>query len=943
MRATMRFDTVYRRAANRLALTLGLGLMLCAPPSTLAGDADLAAPLDRSAIEARIAALEVSTELEDRTRTEALSALRQALAAEQEAAEQRAAEQRYDALLEDGRREIEAALERARDAEEAAAEPVDIEDRDLSALQRRVERAKTELATLSATLTAVRRSLDEGALQSTEIREAILAAETTRDTLSRELDAAAAGPASDATTLDATKLALRARIDASRARIARLQKQLLAQPIQEELLAARRRALIAEQQNAEFQLAELEDALEQARRERVLQAIAEAGIGIPEAAADHPAVITLRDANLETAERLTALNDLAAQMRAARDEATERAEEIENAFVQAQRRLEVAGGNEVIGRMLVAERSRLPSSATYRARVGRREDSVRDASLSALEFEEEIDDLRDADAYRETLPGMEGTTDALVLRTVTALMDARSTLLESTLEANARYLDSLAEVSFAEESLLRAAQEFEALLSQRLLWTRTRDGIGLDTLFDLPGEALAFLDPYWWQRALRGVLLALLSPKGLLGLAVAGWLQYLRRRLVAALRATAQGINKPSQDTFLQTLQALGLTVIVALPIPLLLAVEGLAATRLAYADEATLVLGRAVISVAPISFVLLLVRAACMREGVLEAHLRLDGATLRRMQRALRPLWVTFVLPGLLLTVSAARRPGLDAGEVDRALTLVLLLGLGWFLHRLLEPDAGILNGLRKRSSVAAGATAGSRWAWVLLGPPVVLLLAAATLGGYLFSAQEILAGLIQTLGLLGLLAFLRELIGRWLLIARRRIQLAQIMQRREAAQRQAREEGEELPDAPPPEVDVTSLDRDTRTLVSTLIVLAAAAGVFLIWSQLLPALTILEDVTLWRTSAGAEPGEGLRPVTAGDGLLALLVGFLAYVGMRTVPSLLEIVLRQQAGIAPGSRAAFATLSRYAIVVLGLFAAMDLLGASWSRLQWLVAALGVG
>ena len=60
-------------------------------------------------------------------------------------------------------------------------------------------------------------------------------------------------------------------------------------------------------------------------------------------------------------------------------------------------------------------------------------------------------------------------------------------------------------------------------------------------------------------------------------------------------------------------------------------------------------------------------------------------------------------------------------------------------------------------------------------------------------------------------------------------------------------------------------------------------------------------------------------------------------------LPALLEIVLLQRLGMTSGGRYAVTTLSGYAIAAVGALLALNLVGASWSQVQWLVAALSVG
>ena len=52
---------------------------------------------------------------------------------------------------------------------------------------------------------------------------------------------------------------------------------------------------------------------------------------------------------------------------------------------------------------------------------------------------------------------------------------------------------------------------------------------------------------------------------------------------------------------------------------------------------------------------------------------------------------------------------------------------------------------------------------------------------------------------------------------------------------------------------------------------------------------------------------------------------------------------LWQRFRVKPGTLYAVSTLMRYAIIVLGVSAALSLLGIGWGEVQWLAAALGVG
>lgn len=46
---------------------------------------------------------------------------------------------------------------------------------------------------------------------------------------------------------------------------------------------------------------------------------------------------------------------------------------------------------------------------------------------------------------------------------------------------------------------------------------------------------------------------------------------------------------------------------------------------------------------------------------------------------------------------------------------------------------------------------------------------------------------------------------------------------------------------------------------------------------------------------------------------------------------------------LSPGTSYAITTMLKYSIVIIGIIVSVNILGAQWSKLQWLIAALGVG
>jgi len=109
------------------------------------------------------------------------------------------------------------------------------------------------------------------------------------------------------------------------------------------------------------------------------------------------------------------------------------------------------------------------------------------------------------------------------------------------------------------------------------------------------------------------------------------------------------------------------------------------------------------------------------------------------------------------------------------------------------------------------------------------------------------------------------------------------------------------------------------------------------------LPALRIFDDVTLWHHTVTIDGEDKRLPITLGDMGLALTYVVATVVLAKKLPAVLEIILLQRFEMSSGSRYTITTLTTYAIVTIGISLALNTIGAQWSQLQWLVAALGVG
>jgi potassium efflux system protein len=125
--------------------------------------------------------------------------------------------------------------------------------------------------------------------------------------------------------------------------------------------------------------------------------------------------------------------------------------------------------------------------------------------------------------------------------------------------------------------------------------------------------------------------------------------------------------------------------------------------------------------------------------------------------------------------------------------------------------------------------------------------------------------------------------------------------------------------------------------------------------WNDVLPALGNI-NATVWQTTVSVIEEQPLpdgkkqvrnidvlREITLADLGLAAIILATTMIAAKNIPGLLEMAVLQHLPFDAGTRYAVATVSRYAIFLLGLLLGCSTLGVSWSKVQWFVAAMSLG
>src|SRR5699024_12452108 len=136
--------------------------------------------------------------------------------------------------------------------------------------------------------------------------------------------------------------------------------------------------------------------------------------------------------------------------------------------------------------------------------------------------------------------------------------------------------------------------------------------------------------------------------------------------------------------------------------------------------------------------------------------------------------------------------------------------------------------------------------------------------------------------------------------------------------------------------EVDVYRLNEQALQLIRWMAVLITALVLYYLWADIIGTLSYLNRIVLWQ-------GSNDTATTLVHALGAAFILTLSLILARNLPALIAVTLLSRLALKPGSSYTITALLTYVLTATGIVWALAVIGVSWDKLQWLVAALGFG
>ncbi len=900
-------------------------LLMLMTPSVEAQDnlADIASP---RAIEELRATVESRADLPEESRNSLLQQLdagRAYLDAEaghrQQASQFRAAADSAEHRITEFRDKATAPRDELRLADDATAA-----DASATELDSKIDLLRGERAALADRRNALQLRLDQALTRVGEIQQRLAA-------ISARVEENMAALAVPANTLEQKVDAL-VRLAENRGLLAereRLETEVLTEPARTGVAAAERAWIEGALVEYERTLAAVQKAAELARAKIVQQKLDSAADLESELYGEQPALLTLAESNRQLAENLQQISQSLASATERREEMGVQLESIKQQSALMQRRLEAAGHKVVLASVMVELLYDLPDIRSLDQEIQRRSNEIGTSSLVAIDTEESLRELaRREDFLKQWLPESV-LQDPQAMESAEKLLQLRQRLLQETRSSLTRLQQGLIEGNQIANALVQEINAFEQFLSGNLLWVRSYSTLEPTAFFAQLGSLLAV--DQWrqfprlllegWRRDQWAAALLVMLP--------IVWV--LARRLRKPYLELMTRPTPLSGENLRNIALGLGMSLVLVLPWPLLLHFIARSLSMSGGGGALAQAVAPAALSAAVLLYWLLLAGTLVGKRGVCRRFLKNDARKLDALREELR--WampvglVAYFLNRFAYYLDVTSSGGPLGALCITVVAAVILAVAARLLRRDVFREVGRVR-LALKLTVAGGM--------------VVIALQAL---GLLFAADEVMEAFLSSILVVLLVTFCIDILKRWLLILRFRLErkVRGDLRPTDAMVEEGDEALEAMVEQAPGELDVLRLSEAHDRLLELLRTVSLVGCLWVIWSPLLPAFGLLESVALWTTTNTADPAGVLTVITLFDLSIAIFILVVTALVAKYLPAMVQVMMLEWFQVSAGARYATGMLMQYVVIAVGLSLCMSRVGWEWARVQWLVAALGVG
>ena len=465
---------------------------------------------------------------------------------------------------------------------------------------------------------------------------------------------------------------------------------------------------------------------------------------------DQPAlIIELANRNIELAEELNKLVSDQDKVIEEKEAAAFGAQKMQQKYSSLTEQLAITqlGSSPEFGAALRNQRNQITDESRSRRSLQLNKQALTKSRLAQFRI----------DALRETDPASELANLLAKLASETGqpaseeqrqiiqeLLTTRDSILEKLSTAYWNYISNLTSLTVQSGSLISLNGQYAELLDQQLLWMPSSPSLGTASIMRLNDSLYWLTNQKKWHDIYQAMTintqnfnLFLLS----MGL-VLGLLLFRRRQMIQALAGMKGRVGKVNKDKIGLTLVAISISLVLALPGPLLLlAAAFLVNNTSAFASA----LKDALFYGAMFYFTLNFILQSAREEGLLVLHLKWSHHIVNALRKNL-PWFIVIIVPSIILMSLIEDNASAEIRDsLGRVIFMIQTITMAIFARLLFPPTRTILwsDRLKESQDSSEFLYRNARFALTILVP---ILLIGLSIYGYHYSAVQLETHLLNS-----------------------------------------------------------------------------------------------------------------------------------------------------------------------------------------------------
>ncbi|MGY4677203.1 mechanosensitive channel MscK [Pasteurella sp. P03HT] len=616
-----------------------------------------------------------------------------------------------------------------------------------------------------------------------------------------------------------------------------------------------------------------------------------------------------------------------------------------NNLQQTQRNIEdqisALQGSLVLSRIINKQKELLPQDEMISGLSKR----ITDLRVKIFDLTEARDNLYDTQEYIANLE-KKGQThlSAAEKKQLDTVLQERRKLFSDMISLLNNQLNLVINIELNQKQVTSISDQLQSKLQQQSFWVKSNAPMDLDWVKNfLPAFQLEVSEMIkqinfsnWREDLIPATLLIVFL------LSLSTFIQLQKVKIKQRLTHINQKINTLNSDSQWYTPEALLWTLILCLPSTLLFFAFLVLMVYIGF--EEPLSVASWVLSMVGywlfFAFMLSLLRP----NGIAYRHFNMPKESVDTFYRVFgRSVWIS------ALWINASIFTHLETGITNDVIGQVITISVLFISLLIIGPR--VQNAVKSYEDNVEGRAKSVHFVlklgrFFLVAAPIILI--ALVVMGYYYTALNLMQHLMSSYFVVVIWLVLKNVVHRALTVSSRRLSYNRMKDKYEQQQSLTKVETEEELgmgiDLQQNEILGIAQVKDQMLRVTDLLLTVLLFGMlYWVWADLVTVAYYLQGVTLWQQSVTTAAGTVMESITLLNLLLAVVILIAMYALVRNIGGLLEVLVFSRMSFSQGTPYTITTLATYFIIAIGAGLAFSTLGMSWSKLQWLFAALSVG